>query len=113
MTPAAEGKTAFGGAVHFPSATEPCYTARLHRESCALDVASPAKAEPAEGAMRFRLVALVLGVAHLVLVALTSGVRPEHVFFDAMLVGMPWVGPRSLALIKALLPVWITAVVVD
>jgi membrane-associated phospholipid phosphatase len=78
-----------------------------------LDIATPATTESNDASMRFRLVMGVLGIAHLCTVMLTGGLRPEHVIFDALFVGLPWVGPRCLAFTQAAFPIWITAVVVD
>jgi membrane-associated phospholipid phosphatase len=61
---------------------------------------------------RFRLLALILGVGHLA-VATWGGLRWEHVAADAVLILLPWVGPRGLAFVRAALPLWITGVVVD
>lgn len=58
------------------------------------------------------MVALLLGGIHLAIVSLT-GLRPEHVIADGLIIGLPWVGPRALTFAKAALPLWITGVVVD
>jgi membrane-associated phospholipid phosphatase len=61
----------------------------------------------------FAFVALALGGLHLLVVGLTSGFRIEVVLVDGLIMGLPWVGPRALAFTSALLPIWLTAVVVD
>lgn len=71
-----------------------------------------ATARPFSSDNRFRLLALALGLGHLAIAAWT-GLRWEHVAADAVLVLVPWVGPRSLAFVRAALPLWITGVLVD
>jgi membrane-associated phospholipid phosphatase len=78
-----------------------------------LDVTTPqAPTVEAAPSRTFHFVALALGALHLLAISFV-GLRPEVVIADAVLVGHPWVGPRALSLTKALLPVWLTAVVVD
>ena len=83
------------------------------REFAALDVASRTSTALNDTTMRFRLVAGVLGIAHLCSVMLTGGLRPEHVIADGLIIGLPWIGPRCFAFAQAALPLWITGVVVD
>jgi membrane-associated phospholipid phosphatase len=61
---------------------------------------------------RFRWLALILGLSHFALAA-AGGLRWEHVVADAVLILMPWVGPKSLAFARAAFPLWITGVLVD
>src|SRR5260370_17333719 len=67
---------------------------------------------PVSSDNRFRLLVLALGLGHLTFAAWT-GLRWEHVAADAVLVLLPWVGPRGLAFVRAALPLWITGVLVD
>jgi len=60
----------------------------------------------------FKAITLVLGVVHLT-VASFQGLRWEHVAADALILILPWIGPRSLQFAKAALPLWITGVLVD
>lgn len=62
--------------------------------------------------IRFRWVALLLGLAHLGVAAL-EGLRWEHVAADGLLIALPWIGPRALSFVRAALPLWITGVLVD
>ncbi len=55
---------------------------------------------------------LALGGGHLALAA-AGGLRWEHVLADGILIVLPWIGPRSLAFVRAALPLWITGVLVD
>lgn len=71
---------------------------------------APAAAAPVSRSFHFT--ALALGALHLFALSF-SGLRPEVVVVDGLLILLPWVGPRALSLTRALLPVWLTAVVVD
>jgi membrane-associated phospholipid phosphatase len=69
--------------------------------------------QPAASELRtFRWAALALGLGHLAFAA-AGGLRPEHVLADGLIMGLPWVGPRSLAFVRGILPVWLTGVLVD
>ncbi len=87
----------------------------LSRDSTpAQSAALPAKEGPLAvfQAGGFRWLALILAVGHLG-VAATGGLRWEHVAADAVLILLPWIGPRALAFARAALPLWITGVLVD
>ncbi len=88
----------------------------MSRNETAADSATslPAKEAPlsVSTASRFRWLALALGVGHLA-VAAAGGLRWEHVAADAVLILLPWIGPRALAFARAALPLWITGVLVD
>jgi membrane-associated phospholipid phosphatase len=45
--------------------------------------------------------------------ATAGGLRWEHLAADGVLMVMPWVGPKSLAFVRAALPLWITGVFFD
>ena len=60
----------------------------------------------------FRWIALALGLGHLALVSRT-GLRWEHAAADAIVAGLPWIGPRCAMFVKAALPLWVVGVLVD
>src|SRR4051812_5104439 len=60
----------------------------------------------------FRWGMLALALVHLA-VAAAGGLRPEHVLADALIAGLPWVGTRSQAFVRGVLPIWLTGVLVD
>ncbi len=66
----------------------------------------------AAGHGSFRWLALALGLGHLAAVSRT-GLRWEHLAADAVLIVMPWIGPRSLTFVRAAFPLWIVGVLVD
>lgn len=78
-----------------------------------MDVTAPkAPAIAAPASRSFQLLALVLGGVHLLAYSV-KGIRPEILLADGALMALPWVGPRTLHFVKAIFPIWLTAVVVD
>lgn len=102
------------GEVGFSHRDVPVTYAAPSTPSLQVDVtsSSPSVAVPVPSRM-FAIVALLLGGVHLAIIGWVSGMRPEVVLVDALVMVLPWVGPRALSFTVALFPVWLTAVVVD
>lgn len=62
---------------------------------------------------RFALIATALGAGHLTLMGLTSGIRWEHLAVDGLFIGLPWCGARAQRVARALVPLWLTGVLID
>ena len=78
-----------------------------------MEVERVARADPLSTGRRFHALVFGLGATHLAVLGLLHGIHLQHVLLAALIMGLPWVGPRCLAFVKAALPFWITGVVVD
>ena len=74
-------------------------------------VASPVA--PAAPSLRPALVLTALGTVHLAITARTGGIRWEHLLADGLLIVLPWLGTKGRTAALALLPLWLTGVVVE
>ena len=68
---------------------------------------------PSPRTYRFALLATALGGAHLAVTGLTGGIRWEHLLVDGLFMGLPWCGVKAQAVARALVPLWLTAVLID
>ena len=68
---------------------------------------------PSPRSYRFALLATTLGAGHLAVTAHTGGIRWEHLLVDGLFMGLPWCGAKAQAVARALVPLWLTGVLVD
>ena len=68
---------------------------------------------PPPPSVRFAAVTTGLGAAHLVVTALTGGIRWEHLLLDGLIMVLPWCGAKAQDVARAFLPLWFTGVLVE
>lgn len=79
--------------------------------AAAVELDQPPRTNPS--LVRWRWISLIIFPGHLLLTALTMGLRPEHFVLDLIFLGVAWLPHPRAALSRQLFPLFLTAVAYD